>query len=152
MILHALPGGGKYSVDHHYNGVLIYLDMSRSCTRRVQAELQELVRTFFESGKVRTFRLPPRESRLPRFMPRIEICERATHLLFPDGSYIVVNSEGAYPWSPCGGQEGFVQGKKRNTYQADRFFSRIGEERAKAAIERWASGGALEVEDRRRDQ
>lgn len=150
MISHVLPGGGKYYISHQYNGTSVVFEMSLSCTRRVQARLQTLVQEFFQSGEIRTFRRTPRESRLPRFMPRIEISERGKRLLFPDGSKIVTDDKGAYPWSPCCGQEGFIQGKKRNSYQADRFFSLIGEERAKAAVERWASGGALEVEDRRR--
>ena len=150
MISHTLPGGGKYYISHQYNGTSIVLDMSLPCTRRVQARLQTLVQDFFQSGEIRTFRRTPRESRLPRFMPRVEIHERGKSLVFPDGSSVVTNAEGAYTWSPCCGQEGFIQWKKHESYQASRFFSLIGEERAKAAVERWASGGALEVEDRRR--
>lgn len=150
MISHVLPGGGKYYISHQYNGTSVVFDMSLSCTRRVQARLQTLVQDFFQSGEIRTFRRTPRGSRLPRFMPRVEIHERGTSLLFPDGSKIAVDGEGAGSWPPFCGQEGWVKGKKRDSYQADRFFSLIGEERAKAAVERWASGGALEVEDKRR--
>ena len=145
MITHTLPGGGKYDIIHACNGITVCFDMSPSCTRRVQARLQALVQDFFESGEIRTFRLPTREPRYPEFMPWLKTRDGVFFLTFSDGSYIVLQGEDCYPGLVQRGIPGWRRGKRLEEYKANRFFSRLGEEKVKNALKRWAKGGALKI-------
>lgn len=136
-----LPGGGSYSFSDAVNGFTVVLTMNRSCTERVKRDLTEIIHRYFQSGHVKAFRVrSSSDDSIPK--PTIYRGIGSTEMSFPDGSRIILLQDGScYPFPAVCGHSGWVKGKRAEEYKAYKFFRMVGEERARAAIQRWNERG-----------
>ncbi len=138
-----LPGGGSYHVSRCINGIGVTCKMSDSCAERVISDIESLVHDYFRKTDIKTFRLEKKNNPVS-FLPEIREEGGYIYLSFSDGSRVSLNRSGeCYPLPATPGFPGWVKGKDSEEYKAFKFFRRIGEERAREALQRWARKGSF---------